>query len=117
MTTTINFEGEDYLVDINFTYHALDRMIDRCVSKSRIISCIERGLGYVLDDAEKNLSCPHKIFTSLVHSRENFKVILLGRWKSKSRTELNIVVITILLDLFNSRRNVKKYKNTKTHIV
>lgn len=116
MTKTINFEGEDYLVDINFTYHALDRMIDRCVSKNRIISCIERGFGYVLDDAEKNLCCKPPIFTALVHSRENFKAVLLSQW-NKRQTELNIVIITIVLDLFNPNKNIRKYKHTKFHTV
>ena len=116
MNTIINFEGEDYAVNINFTYHALDRMIDRCVSRARIIACIERGFGYVLDDAEKNLSCPHNIFTALIQSRENFKVVLLNRW-NKARTELNIVVITIVLDLFNPNKNLRKYKHTKIHTV
>ncbi len=116
MTTTINFEGEDYAVRINFTYHALDRMIDRCVSRARIISCIERGFSYVLDDAEKNLCCKPPLFTALVHSRENFKAVLLSQW-NKSRTELSIVVITIVLDLFTANKNVRKYRHTKFHTV
>ena len=116
MFTIINFEGEDYRVSINFTYHAQDRMIDRCVSRARIISCIERGFGYILDDAEINLCCKPPVATSLIHSRENFRVILLSRWNSW-RSELNLVVITIVLNLFNPNKNIRKYRHTKVHTV
>ncbi len=116
MTRKINFEGENYAVNINFTNHARERLQERCVAEARIIRCIERGFGYVLDDAEINLSCKPPVYTSLIHSRENFKVVLLGCWNFW-RTELNVLVITIMLDLFNPNKNIRKYRHTKFHTV
>lgn len=116
MVRTINFDGESYVVNIHFTNHALERMTDRCVARERIIRCIERGFGYVLDDAEINLSCEPPIYTRLIHSRENFKIVLLSCWNGW-RTELNVLVITIMLDLFNPNRNIRKHKHTKNHTV
>ena len=81
-----------------------------------MIECIEKGFGYILDDAEKNLYRPNKLYSRLIHSRENFQVITFSRWNAYE-TELNISVITVILDLYTLKRTRKKSKDTVTHIV
>ena len=116
MKQIINFEGEEYSVNIIFTNHALDRGNDRCVSESKVIRCIEKGFGYLLDDAEINWSCPHRMYSRLIHSSENFMVIAFSRWNAYE-TEINISIITVILDLFNPRHNRRNPKHTKTHTI
>ena len=116
MKKIIAFEGEEYSVNIIFTNHALDRGNDRCVSEARVLSCIEKGFGYILDDAERNLCRPNKLYSRLIQSRENFQVITFSRWNAYE-TELNISIITVILDLFTVKRTRRKPKDTVTHVI